>query len=61
MCPIAPNVVWALDCQFDETSDGRLLKLLKMIDEYNSRAYLAIDISRRINADGSSGVWTAWP
>jgi putative transposase len=34
MCPIAPNVVWALDFQFDQTSDGRMLKLLNVIDEF---------------------------
>src|ERR1700691_3753211 len=26
MCPIAPNVLWALDFQFDQTTDGRMLK-----------------------------------
>ena len=45
MCPIAPNVVWALDFQFDQTSDGRILKLLNVIDEY-SRECLAIDVAR---------------
>ena len=34
MCPIRPNVVWALDFQFDQTADGRMLKLLNVIDEY---------------------------
>ena len=34
MCPIRPNVVWALDFQFDQTTDGRMLKLLNVIDEY---------------------------
>ena len=51
MCPIAPNVVWALDFQFDQTSDGRILKLLNVIDEY-SRECLAIDVERSIDADG---------
>ncbi len=51
MCPIAPNVVWALDFQFDQTSDGRILKLLNVIDEY-SRECLAIDVARSIDADG---------
>jgi putative transposase len=40
-----------LDFQFDQTSDGRLLKLLNVIDEY-SRECLAIDIERSIDADG---------
>ena len=29
-CPICPNVVWALDFQFDQTSDGRMLKILNV-------------------------------
>ncbi len=28
-CPIRPNVVWALDFQFNTTACGRKLKLLK--------------------------------
>ena len=51
MCPIRPNVVWALDFQFDQTTDGRMLKLLNVIDEY-SRECLAIDVDRSIDADG---------
>jgi putative transposase len=51
MCPIRPNVIWALDFQFDQTSDGRMLKLLNVIDEY-TRECLAIDIDRSIDADG---------
>jgi putative transposase len=50
-CPIRPNVVWALDFQFDQTADGRMLKLLNVIDEY-SREALAIDVERSIDADG---------
>ncbi len=34
MCPIRPNVLWALDFQFDTTIDGRTLKLLNVIDEF---------------------------
>jgi putative transposase len=49
-CPIRPNVVWALDFAFDQTSDGRMLKLLNVIDEY-SREALAIDTERSIDAD----------
>jgi hypothetical protein len=33
-CPIRPNVLWALDFQFDQTSNGRTLKLLNVIDEF---------------------------
>ena len=30
----APNQVWALDFQFDETADQRRLKLLNIVDEH---------------------------
>jgi len=50
MCPIRPNVIWALDFQFDQTSDGRMLKLLNVIDEF-TRECLAIDMDRCIDAD----------
>ena len=50
MCPIRSNVIWALDFQFDQTTDGRLLKLLNVIDEY-TRECLAIDVGRSIDAD----------
>jgi putative transposase len=50
-CPIKPNVVWALDFQFDQTSDGKMLKLLNIIDEYTREA-LATDTARSIDADG---------
>jgi len=51
MCPIAPHVVWALDFQFDQTADGKMLKLLNVIDEF-TRECLAIDVDRSIGADG---------
>jgi putative transposase len=51
MCPIQPDVVWALDFQFDQTTDGRMLKLLNVIDE-KTRECLAIDVERSIDADG---------
>jgi len=51
MCPIKPNVVWAMDFQFDQTADGRTLKLLNVIDEY-TRESLAIVVERAIDADG---------
>lgn len=54
MCPIRPNAIWALDFQFDQTVDGRQLKLLNVIDEY-SRECLAIDVDRSIDADGVVG------
>ena len=51
MSPIRPNVIWAMDFQFDTTADGRTLKMLNVIDEFTREA-LAIDIDRSIDADG---------
>ena len=48
--PIRPNVVWALDFQFDQTADRRTSS-----SEHSrrySRECLAIDVERRIDADG---------
>ena len=45
-----PNHVWALDFQFDQTSDGRILKLLNIVDEH-SREELGGLVERRIDAD----------
>jgi len=50
MCPIPPNALWALDFQFDTTVDGRLLKLLYIVDEY-TRECPAIVVDRSIDAD----------
>ncbi len=50
MSPIRLGVIWALDFCFDQTRDGRLLKLLNVIDEY-TRECLAIDVARSIDAD----------
>jgi putative transposase len=51
MSPIRPNVIWAMDFQFDTTADGRTLKMLNVIDEF-TREGLAIDVDRCIDADG---------
>ena len=51
MSPIRPNVIWAMDFQFDTTADGRTLKMLNVIDEFTREA-LAIHVDRRIDADG---------
>jgi transposase InsO family protein len=45
-----PNHVWALDFQFDTTSDGRTLKLLHVVDEHTREA-LEIRVARSIDAD----------
>jgi putative transposase len=45
-----PDYVWALDYQFDQTSDGRPIKCLNIVDEFTREA-LAIVVARFINAD----------
>ena len=42
--------VWALDFQFDTTTDGRLLKLRHVVDEHTRQAH-AIHLARTIDAD----------
>ncbi len=46
----APNDVWALDFQFDETSDLRRIKLLNIVDEFTREA-LCVGAAHSINAD----------
>ena len=50
-----PDQVWALDFQFDTTSDGRILKLLHVVDEHTREA-LAVEVARRIDADRTVSV-----
>jgi putative transposase len=50
-----PNQVWALDYQFDQTTDGRRLKLLNVVDEHTREA-LTINVDRRIDADATVAV-----
>lgn len=45
-----PDHVWAFDFQFDVTDDGRILKLLYVVDEFTREA-LAMQAERRIDAD----------
>jgi putative transposase len=47
-----PDHVWALDFQFDQTADGKILKLLHVVDEFTREA-LAIECHRRIDADAT--------
>jgi putative transposase len=51
----APDHVWAIDFQFDQTADGHNLKLLHVVDEFTREA-LAIECHRRINADKAVSV-----
>jgi putative transposase len=50
-----PDHVWALDYQFDQTQDGRRLKLLNIVDDHTREA-LVIKVDRRIDADATVGV-----
>ena len=45
-----PNQVWAIDFQFDETADGRRLKLCNLLDEHTREA-LAMRVARTCTAD----------
>ena len=53
--PLYQNVTWAMDFQFDETEDGRIIKILNVIDEY-SREALASFADRSIKAVAVIGV-----
>ena len=50
-----PGHVWALDFQFDQTADGRVIKLLNIVDEFTREA-LAMHVARRIDADQTVAV-----
>ena len=50
MCPIQPNVAWALDFRFDTTADGRTIRLFNVIDEY-TRECPTIRVDRSITTD----------
>ncbi len=45
-----PNHVGALDFQFDQTRDARVLKLLNITDEF-TKTTLAIEVERSIGSD----------
>jgi putative transposase len=55
LCAERPDHVWALDYQFDQTADGKILKLLHVVDEFTREA-LAIECRRRIDADATVAV-----
>ena len=46
----APQVVWALDFQFDSTVDGRAIKIASMIDEHTRVSLLHL-VERSITAE----------
>jgi putative transposase len=45
-----PNQVWAFDFQFDQSADGRALKLLNIVDEFTREALVML-VARGIDAD----------
>ena len=45
-----PNQVWAFDFQFDQTAEGRALKLLNIVDEFTREALVML-VERNIDAD----------
>ena len=45
-----PNHVWAFDFQFDQTAEGRALKLLNIVDEFTREALVML-VARSIDAD----------
>ncbi len=47
-----PNHVWAIDFQFDATSDGRMLKLANVVDEFTREA-----LSTRTGAAARPMTW----
>ena len=49
-CPIAPDTVWAMDFQFDQTSHGRRLKLFNVVDEFTREA-LAVEVEHNITGE----------
>jgi transposase InsO family protein len=46
----APNVVWAIDFQFDSTIDGKAIKIASMIDEHTRCSVLHV-VERSITAE----------
>ncbi len=45
-----PNDVWAIDFQFDQAVNGRVLKLLNIVDEFTREA-LVMHVAHNITAD----------
>ncbi len=44
-----PNQLWAMDFQYDQTSDGRMLRFLNVVDEFTREA-LIMQVDRSITA-----------
>lgn len=50
-----PNHVWGINFRFDETADGRPVKILNVTDEFTREAF-ATNAARRITAAGTMAV-----
>lgn len=50
-----PNEVWAIDFMSDQTADGRMLRVLNVVDEFTREA-LAMHVDRSITADQTVAV-----
>jgi putative transposase len=50
-----PDHVWALDYQHDQTADGRVIRLLNVVDEFTREA-LVMHVARSIDADTTVAV-----
>ncbi len=50
-----PNQLWAMDYQYDQTADGRMLRLLNIVDEFTREA-LAMHVDRSITAEQTVSV-----
>ena len=46
----APKVVWAIDFQFDSTTDGKAIKIASMVDEHSRESLLHV-VERSITAE----------
>jgi putative transposase len=46
----APHVVWAIDFQFDSTTDGKVIKIASMVDEHTRESLLHL-VERSITAE----------
>ena len=51
----APDHVWALDYEFDQTVDGQIIKILNIVDEHTREA-LTVLVDRHIDADKTVAV-----
>jgi transposase InsO family protein len=47
----APNKVWAVDFQFDSTTDGRPIKIASIVDEHTRECLAGLVVERNITGD----------